>query len=211
MHRLALQPLRSPNTQLWPPQRLPGSPRTLYPRRVFAVTTSAALFDLPHAAVGSAEFSPDRIYRFELIRPLAAKPGPTCVFAMLNPSKADEFTDDATVRRCIHFAGRLGATKLRIVNLYAFCATDPRQLWKTADPIGPGNDTWIRAAAAEARTTNGFVVAAWGTHARTDRVRAVTEMLASTTTIYCLGTTQSGAPRHPLYLPNDTPLQTWPQ
>lgn len=78
-------------------------------------------------------------------------------------------------------------------------------------PDRAGNDTWIRAAAAEARTTNGFVVAAWGTHARADRVRAVTEMLASTTTIYCLGTTQSGAPRHPLYLPNDTPLQTWPQ
>ena len=173
------------------------------------MTAAATLFDLPPAAGPTAQFSPDRIYRYELIRPLAAGPGPICVFAMLNPSTAAEFTDDATVRRCKYFAVRLGATELRIVNLYAFRATEPRQLWKTADPIGPGNDTWIRAAADAALATNGFVVAAWGAHARTARADAVTAILTSTTTVHCLGTTQSGAPRHPLYLPNDTPLQTW--
>lgn len=26
----------------------------------------------------------------------------------------------------------------------------------------------------------------------------------------CFGVTKDGAPRHPLYLPNDTPLQDWP-
>lgn len=84
------------------------------------------------------------------------------------------------------------------------------QLWKVADPVGPDNDKWLHAAAAEAQRTNGYVIAAWGAHARPDRVQAATAVLGSAGPIHCLGTTKAGAPRHPLYLRNDSPLLTWP-
>ncbi len=170
-----------------------------------------ALFDLPSAATPRAQLSDDRVYRYELARPLTARPGKTCVFVMLNPSTADENDDDPTVRRCKHFAVQLGAAQLRVVNLYAYRATDPRRLWKVTDPVGPDNDEWLRAAALDAHNTNGYVIAAWGVHARRDRVHAATTVLSSTGTIHCLGTTRSGAPRHPLYLRNDSPLLPWPE
>ncbi len=169
-----------------------------------------ALFDLPATEMPDAQLSDDRVYRYRLIRPLTAAPGPTCVFAMLNPSTADEHDDDPTVRRCKNFAIRLRAARLIIVNLYAYRATDPRQLWKASDPVGPDNDQWLQAAAADAHNTNGYVIAAWGAHARPDRVHAATTVLSAAGPIHCLGTTRSGAPRHPLYLRNDSPLLTWP-
>jgi len=172
---------------------------------------SDTLFDLPNAAVPDARLSDDRMYQYQLIRPLTGAPGPICVFAMLNPSTADETGDDPTVRRCKRFAIRLGAARLIIVNLYAYRATDPRQLWKVPDPVGPDNDDWLRAAATEARNTDGHVIAARGAHARPDRVRAAAAVLSDAGRIYCLGTTQAGAPRHPLYLRNDAPLLTWPE
>jgi len=169
-----------------------------------------ALFDLPDAAAPNAQLSNDRVYRYQLTRPLTAGTGPTCVFVMLNPSTADKNTDDPTVRRCKHFAIRLRCSLLIIVNLYAYRATDPRQLWKVTDPVGPNNDKWLRDAAAQAHNTNGYVIAAWGGHARPDRVQAATTVLTAAGPIHCLGTTRAGAPRHPLYLRNDSPLLTWP-
>jgi len=80
---------------------------------------SDTLFDLPNTAVPDARLSDDRMYRYQLIRPLTGAPGPICVFAMLNPSTADENDDDPTVRRCKRFALRLRAARLIIVNLYA--------------------------------------------------------------------------------------------
>ena len=175
------------------------------------IADSDMLFDLSGAAMPDAQLSDDRMYRYQLTRPLTAGSGRTCVFAMLNPSTADESTDDPSVRRCKHFALRLRCSLLVIVNLYAYRATDPRQLRKAMDPVGPDNDGWLRDAATQAHSTNGYVIAAWGGHARPDRVHAATAVLAAAGPIHCLGTTKAGAPRHPLYLRNDSPLLTWPR
>ena len=70
--------------------------------------------------------------------------------------------------------------------------------------MGPENDEWIRRVAAEAD----IVVAAWGTHGTPQRITAVKGLLRHRT-LWCLGTTKDGQPRHPLYIPNGTPLQTY--
>ena len=77
---------------------------------------------------------------------------------MLNPSTADQTQDDPTIRRVMHFADREGYDYLSVVNLYAARSTNPRHLALFDDPIGPGNDSRIRAETARAD----FVVAAWG-------------------------------------------------
>ena len=51
-------------------------------------------------------------------------------------------------------------------------------------------------------------MAAWGTHADPDRAAAVLQLL-SHRTVWCLGRTRSGQPRHPLYVPARTTLQLY--
>jgi hypothetical protein len=82
-----------------------------------------------------------------------------------------------------------------VVNLFALRATDPAELARADDPVGPDNDRIIRDAAAHAPLT----VVAWGAHRMAvARGQRVADMLPAP---MCLGTTKAGAPRHPLYLP----------
>ena len=57
----------------------------------------------------------------------------------LNPSTADETTNDPTVRRCIGFSRRWGFAGLEMLNLFAFRATDPRVMLRAFNPVGARN------------------------------------------------------------------------
>lgn len=120
---------------------------------------------------------------------------------MLNPSTADAELDDPTIRRCISFAKREGCTELTVVNLFAYRSTDPKQLYKVDDPIGPQNDFYIKQAIRA--HDMGIVIAAWGAHPiainRAKEILAMPEFAD----VLCLGTTKKGAPRHPLYVKSD--------
>lgn len=59
----------------------------------------------------------------------------SCVFAMLNPSTADAEMDDPTIRRCVAFAKAWGYDRMEVVNLFAWRATDPKEvlsIWSNA-------------------------------------------------------------------------------
>lgn len=142
----------------------------------------------------SADFSPCRSYRYALRRTWDPA-RPAVLFVMLNPSTADAERDDPTIRRCVGFAQAWGFGGLVVGNLFAFGATRPADLRAAAEPVGPENDRWLAALAREA----GLVVAAWGNDGRhRGRDAAVLRLLG---TAHSLGTTRSGAPRHPLRLP----------
>lgn len=133
------------------------------------------------------------------------------IFVMLNPSTADGEVDDPTIRRCIGFARREGAQMIHVVNLYALRATNPAELLTHPDPVGIGNDAILRSVAAS-RDRHRCVVA-WGAHHMVTpaRTRILTDVAHQEgTTLWCLGTTKSGAPRHPLYVKADAPLMPWP-
>lgn len=111
-----------------------------------------------------------------------------------------------TSRRCVSFSrGAWHAGGLRIVNLFAYRATKPAELRRTADPVGPLNDRFILDACA--RDT--VIVAAWGAHGDLGgRAADVTRLLAgSNVRLHRLGTTRGGHPLHPLYVPYSTPLE----
>jgi hypothetical protein len=152
--------------------------------------------------LGSATISPCGRYRYALERRWSD--GNTlCVFVMLNPSTADAQHDDPTIRRCLGFAERWGYPALRVVNLYAFRATKPADLWRAANPIGPDNDAALIAAAKEGTC----IVLAWGAHgSRNGRGQRVEDLLRTVARglVVTLGRTRSGEPKHPLYLANDT-------
>ena len=146
-----------------------------------------------------AVFDDSQAYRYALWRcwnPEAA----TVVFIMLNPSTADAASDDPTIRRCCGFAKAWGYGSVEIVNLFAFRATLPRDLRRSAQPVGNENDRYILEAVEAAAK----IVVAWGNWLGRDR--SLLSLLA-TTPLHCLGINQSGQPRHPLYVKRDTKLQ----
>ena len=153
---------------------------------------------------GAAEISPCGLYRYTLWRWFGMGDR-TVRFIGLNPSTADANQDDPTIRRCADFARRWGFDRLCMVNLFAYRATDPRELPAAAergvDVIGPENDDWLRRTDAAALT-----VAAWGNmgwiHGRDAAVSAGRQL-------HYLRLTALGAPGHPLYLPATLAPQPW--
>lgn len=165
---------------------------------------------------GSALLSDDGRHRFRLTRSKAGglfrEEGRGVLFVMLNPSTADAEQDDPTIRRCMGFTERVGQAKLTVVNLFSWRATDPREVtgpdWR--DRTGDPQNAAILYSEAAGATT---VIVAWGAKAPEERVReVVTRCLRVGGTgprLYCLGTTKSGAPRHPLYVRADQALEEW--
>lgn len=146
-----------------------------------------------------AEFSPCGQYRYTLWRRLGM--GDRAVaFVGLNPSTATATTDDPTIRRCIGFARAWGFDWLYMLNLHAFRSTDPRGLAHAVDPVGPANWEALQNFGRKAD----MLVAAWGANELHGAAREYAERLYALPRTHCLGTTKSGAPRHPLYLPAST-------
>lgn len=179
-----------------------------------------------------ARFSDDRRHRYLLRRNLGERPLEeliayrTCVFAMLNPSTADAFKLDPTVKRCVTFATNWGYDVLEVVNLFALRSPHPSDLYaaRPADrgTFGP-NDSHILTRCANAD----LVIAAWGNHGHDRRLSTYGGRLESTrgeyvremlelegVELYHLGLSKSGAPLHPLArgksrIPYDRKIQRW--
>ncbi len=129
-------------------------------------------------------------------------------FIMLNPSIADGNQDDPTIRRCINFATAWDYGSLEVVNLFAYRATKPRDICKVADPVGVENDYYLQESTQRAA----LIIVAWGCNVRNvsvvgkykNRDTEVKTLIHSTKTLYCLGLTKYGYPRHPLFIKNGT-------
>lgn len=154
---------------------------------------------------GEARISPCGTWRFGLMREWG--PGPALAAVLLNPSTADGARDDATLVRMLGRAQAAGFGRLVVVNLFALRATDPAALRGAADPVGPGNDAAILAAAEGAA----MVLCGWGILGRLHgRGAAVEAMLrAKGHGLWHLGLTKGGAPRHPLYVAGAVTPQRW--
>lgn len=139
-------------------------------------------------------------YRYVLNRRVQAREpefGPA-LFVMLNPSTADATVDDATIRRLHGFSKSWGCNAFTVANLYALRSTDPKNLWRHSDPVGPDNDRYLTQLACEYSD----VICAWGAQAKSDRVAKVCSIFTKQKCrLWCLGLTKAGAPKHPLYVP----------
>jgi hypothetical protein len=153
-----------------------------------------------------AEYSGCEAYRYALTRVWDGAGGKVA-FVMLNPSTATEVQNDPTVERCERRARALGFGAFRVVNIFAYRATDPRVMRAQGDPVGPANDAAILAAAEWADR----LVCAWGSHGgHLDRGAAVEAVLRRTgQPLYQLGLTKAGQPKHPLYIGYDRQPEVW--
>ena len=171
-----------------------------------------------------ASISPCGKYRFSLWREwrgthdrknwrwLGAKDGAgaelgeplSCVFVMLNPSTADADQDDPTIRRCVAFAKAWKFERLEVVNLYAYRATKPKDLFAAGEAMHHfDNQRHVERAARD----SGIIICAWGAHGDIFQGETVRGWMIGKDH-YALGFTRDGLPRHPLYLPaNATPIR----
>ena len=119
------------------------------------ITRSHTKGDAPSTAV----YSDCEAYRYALTRTWDSA-GDKVLFVMLNPSTATEVQNDPTVERCERRARALGFGAFRVCNIFAYRATDPKNMRAQSDPVGPAND----AAILEGSDWADAIVCAWGTH-----------------------------------------------
>lgn len=168
-----------------------------------------------------------------LLERLWSNAGHVLVVIMLNPSTADAATDDPTIRRVSAFAKAEGFAGIRVLNLYAFRASDPEHLWGRLyhalgsttrlgepsavdrDVVGPDNGprmfadvirygTAVRVAWGAGPPTRGLQAAH---QKRVDEVAAFLRGVGVAPTAW--GLTAQGHPRHPLYLPKAARTVPW--
>jgi hypothetical protein len=128
----------------------------------------------------------------------------TVAFVMLNPSTADDTTNDPTIRRCIAFAKSWGYRSLIVVNTNPMRSTNPKHTPEPTEFDLRDNDEALRRAAFYANK----IVCAWGSHVNREFEARALEVLGRYTLHY-LGLTKRGHPRHPLYLPKDLVPTLW--
>lgn len=156
----------------------------------------------------NAEISDCGTYLWWLRRSWRDGNGEIICFITLNPSTADAQQDDTTIRRCIGFARAWGYSALSVRNLFPYRATHPTALLAAPDPAGGPRGDIELLAGCTAHTT----VVAWGAFVPFQRDRQVLALIAQAFPdkhLMCLGVTNQGRPRHPLYVPKTQPLMIY--
>jgi len=142
--------------------------------------------------IRSAVFSRNKVYRYALERSWN-ETLPKVMIIGLNPSTADATVDDPTIRKCIRMSNNWGYGSLVMVNLFAYRATDPKDLLKAEQPVGTKNTWHIRKYLKLVDE----IVCAWGNHGNyLNRDRRVLNWLPPCKAI---AINKSGTPAHPLY------------
>lgn len=180
-----------------------------------------------------AIFSDCGVFRYRLWRCWDQKLPRVC-FVLLNPSTADEISNDPTIERQYRrvlqwssartllkfmfgdYASDLkelppGFGSIEIVNAFALRSTDPANLYIAKDAIGPDNNAAILNATTYARGSGGIIVCGWGTHAafgdRHDELKQFFNRHNLPVTALALNA--DGTPKHPLYLSYKKKPRSW--
>lgn len=148
----------------------------------------------------TALFSADREYRYWLYRNWnESKPVAACIG--LNPSTANERTDDPTIRRLKSILNNHGYGGFYMLNLFALVSVYPTRLLTHENPIGD-NEHWI-----ETLTNARDVIFCWGAFPQAKN--RAQEVINRFPYAKCFGQTSDGSPKHPLYLPSDVDIKTF--
>jgi hypothetical protein len=155
----------------------------------------------------SAVISSCGLYRLRLDRDVQLHGIVAALFGV-NPSTADAFIDDQTIRKDIGFAKLHGWRKIIKGNAFSYRATDVATLARCSDPIGPENSMYIEQIIAEAD----ILVPCWGSRNKVPKALwsvldgLMIKLMVSRKPVMAFGLTNSGDPKHTLTLGYDTKL-----
>ena len=150
-----------------------------------------------------AEFSPDRKHRYALWR-IWDTTKPLVMFIGLNPSTADEATNDQTIKRVLTIANFNGYGGVYMMNCFAFITKNPEEL--ELENNNYNNNFWLNRIAAKCET----IVFAWGSFKivnSTSRGFELNEMFGDEAKSLFIN--KNGSPKHPLYCRKDTKFIKW--
>lgn len=163
----------------------------------------------------SAIISPGGTYRYQLDRFVRATGGPTYAFFGINPSTADAEIDDATVRKWAGFVSRWGGRRFIVGNVFSYRATDVKELDRANRSHCPLQGPLHWAYLFDIIEAADILVPCWGSSKKVDRNlrpligELLQILLKSGKPVKHFGLTDGGDPKHPLFLPYDTPLLPW--
>lgn len=147
-------------------------------------------------------FSDDRKYRYVLIHEWDSA-APKLMAVGLNPSIANEFQLDNTLRKLKSYCTNWGFGGFYMLNLFAFRATDPTDMKLAALPIGKYNDKYLIGYAG----ISDKILLMYGKHGKfLNRDSAVTALLPISK-LYYLKLNKDATPAHCLYLKNSETLK----
>jgi hypothetical protein len=132
--------------------------------------------------------------------------GPMAAFLMMNPSTADYHCLDPTVAKTARISKRLGFGGQFIGNACSYRVTDRMRLLEVKDPVGPLNLLAIERMASLSKLiviAHGLLPGDLQRHADAMCHRLLGHKL------HVLRLTKSGAPSHPLYIPESVIPQPW--
>ena len=139
---------------------------------------------------------------------------PVMAWTLQNPSKADGQQNDPTVMKMIGFATRNGFGGIMVFNVFAYRATDERELFDVDDPIGPKNLESLREILNYPKIMVGWgnrlkPPAHWSRGGRFRQAYCDASSLLRICEPYCLGVNKSGDPKHPLFVPYSAAIVPW--
>lgn len=151
-----------------------------------------------------AHFSPDKKYRFALWR-IWDLDKPLVMLIGLNPSVADEGSNDRTISRLAGrkgFISRHGYGGFYMTNLFPFISPYPEDLKKHDQYQAEldRNDELMQEINLHCET----VIFCWGNYKTYGRD---TKMIAAFPRAMCFGRNANGSPKHPLFLKGETKLR----
>lgn len=142
-----------------------------------------------------AEFSACRKYRYVLWR-IWEPAKPRVMFIGLNPSSANESTDDPTIRRVKAMAKNWGFGGVYMTNLFSYVSPYPEDLLTCIDPVF-GNDQWL----GKISILCSDIIFAWGNFKEAqERAKQVIAMFPNAKALHI---NKNGSPKHPLYVKGD--------
>jgi len=143
-----------------------------------------------------ADISNDKKDRFSLSRIWDSKK-PKALYIMLNPSYADDESDDPTIRRLIFFSKKFKFGGFYVTNLFTQITPYPKEL--NMDNNSKKKNLII---ISELIKKSDLIVYAWG-----NLVSEPMQLRKLIESPLCFGINKNGTPKHPLYLRSDTKLQ----
>jgi hypothetical protein len=142
---------------------------------------------------------PNKCYRYQLRRTWD-ETKPHAMFIMMNPSVADETTNDRSVAKCERFARTWDYGGIYVGNTFAYRATNKKHLRGIPNPVGPDNDKHLIAMAKLA----GIFIFAYGQPGHKSlqsRGPLLAKILIGVgIKPHVLKLSNNGTPCHPLYL-----------
>ena len=124
----------------------------------------------------------------------------------MNPSRADETTNDATTTMTTNISRRHGYNVHGVINLSAVIEADSSKLTAVDGIIDAVNDLAIRRAINWIKRNTGDIVVAWGASRHLRQREADVLNLLRNQELLCLGQNANGSPRFPRAIRRDLML-----